>query len=185
MKRAENNCKTLLLFPRGGNINKHSSKQNIYFICKEKNARPVSPSELPTYTNKTRKNYFCLKFAEIASHVISFYSNFFPWRPLRHHQKDATQKHAYQYRIIFWQRPSLSERKFITEITSKQCCGTVPFCLGSGSGSQIFHPRFRLRFRFLLLNFKLFSRTKLLPVTLIFVSSLASFMHVSASVPSE
>jgi hypothetical protein len=43
-----------------------------------------------------------------------------------------------------------------------QCCGTVPFCLGSGtgSGSQIFDPRFRLRlrfrFRFLPSNFKLF-----------------------------
>ncbi len=41
-----------------------------------------------------------------------------------------------------------------------QCCGTVPFCLGSGSGSQIFYPRFRLRFRFLPSNFKLFFSIK-------------------------
>ncbi len=39
-----------------------------------------------------------------------------------------------------------------------QCCGTVPFCLGSSScsGSQIFYPRFRLRFQFLPSSFKLF-----------------------------
>jgi hypothetical protein len=38
----------------------------------------------------------------------------------------------------------------------RQCCGTVPFCLGSGSGSQMCYPRFW--FRFLPLNFKLFLR---------------------------
>jgi hypothetical protein len=46
--------------------------------------------------------------------------------------------------------------------TYKQCCGTVPFCLGSGSGSgsQICYPRFRLRFRLLPSNFKLFFSIK-------------------------
>ncbi len=74
-------------------------------------------------------------------------------------------------------------------VGSEQCCGTVQFCLGSGSGSgtQILYPRFpfRLRFRFLPSNFKLFFLYKLLPVTLIIVSSLTSFMHVLASVPPE
>ncbi len=73
---------------------------------------------------------------------------------------------------------------FITPCTSvAEPCRA--FCLGSCSGSKIFYPRFRLRFRFLPLNFKLFFPQKFLPVSLIFVSSLASFMHVSASVPSE
>jgi hypothetical protein len=40
----------------------------------------------------------------------------------------------------------------------KQCCGTVPFCLGSGSGSQIFFPRFQ--FRFLPLNLYFLLRFK-------------------------
>jgi hypothetical protein len=83
----------------------------------------------------------------------------------------------------------------------EQCCGTVPFCLGSGSGSgsQFFSPRFRLRFqfrlrfrfrfRFLPLNVNYFYDKNTCRLPFFFVSSLASFMHVSAwdsaSVPSE
>ncbi len=46
-------------------------------------------------------------------------------------------------------------------------------------GPNFFSPRFRFRFWFLPLNFKLFLRLKLLPVTMIFVSSIASFLPVS------